>query len=91
MDLMNPRFKQTGPYPGQVIDLQAAVDLEQSQIAELLATNATVVTGLNEQIATLTAQLANAVDPAALQVVIDELITTRESIALTKSDLEATV
>lgn len=75
----------------QVTTLQASVDAEQAQIKALLDTNAAVVTGLNNQIAALEAQLASAVDPTALQVVIDELKATRESIATTKSDIEATV
>lgn len=75
----------------QVTTLQASVDAEQAQIKALLDTNAAVVTGLNNQIAALEAQLASAVDPTALQVVIDELKATRESIATTKADIEATV
>ena len=75
----------------QVTALQTSVDNEQAQIQALLDTNASVVTGLNEQIAALEAQVANAVDPTALQSVIDDLKTTRESIATTKADSEGTV
>jgi chromosome segregation ATPase len=75
----------------QVTALQASVDTEQAQIAALLATNAGVVNGLNAQIAALEAQLANSVDPTALQSVIDEMKATREGIAITKADIEGTV
>lgn len=76
---------------GDVAALQTSLDAEQAAIQQLLDSNAAVVTGLNQQIATLESQLANAVDPTALQTVIDDIKSTRDSIATTKADLEGTV
>jgi len=68
----------------KVTELQAAVDAEQAQIAELLATNASVIVDLNTQITALQEQLAGAATPEAIQAVIDGL----NSI---KADVEGTV
>jgi len=68
----------------KVTELQAAVDAEQAQIAELLATNASVIVDLNTQITALQEQLAGAPTPEAIQAVIDGL----NSI---KADVEGTV
>jgi len=67
-----------------VATLKETVDAEQAQIAELLATNAAVITGLNEQIAALQTQLAGAATPEAIQAVIDGL-------TAIKTDVEGTV
>ena len=64
--------------------LQVTVDAEQAQIAELLATNAGVITGLNDQIAILTQQLADGITPEQVQASIDAL-------NAIKADVEATV
>lgn len=75
----------------KVAELQASVDLEQSQIASLLETNAQVVTDLNARNAELEALLANAPNPEALQAVIDSNKETIDAIAVTKADIEGTV
>lgn len=75
----------------QVTDLQTSVDVEQQQIADLLSQNAAVVTSLNQQISDLQSQLANAVDPATLQPIVDGLTEVSNSIATTKTDIEGTV
>lgn len=75
----------------QVTDLQTSLDAEQQQIADLLATNAGVVTDLNNQITALNAQLADSANPTQLQEVIDGIATIRDSLATTKTDLEGTV
>jgi len=68
----------------KVTELQATVDAEQAQIAELLAANAGVIVDLTTQITALQEQLANAATPEAIQGVIDGL-------NAIKADVEATV
>jgi uncharacterized protein YoxC len=68
----------------KVTELQAAVDAEQQQIAELLATNAGVIVDLNAQINALKLQLEGTPSPEAIQAVIDGL----DAI---KKDVEGTV
>lgn len=68
----------------KVTELQAAVDAEQQQIADLLATNASVIVDLNTQITALQAQLEGAATPEALQVILDGL-------NAIKADVEGTV
>lgn len=75
----------------QATELQTTLDAEQEQIAALIATNASVVTDLNNQIATLTEQLAGSANPTQLQEVIDGIIAIRDSLTTTKTDLEGTV
>lgn len=75
----------------QVTDMQATIDAEQQQITDLLAHNAQVVTDLNVQIATLTAQVAAAPTPEQLQGVVDGLQSISDNIATEKSDIEGTV
>jgi chromosome segregation ATPase len=91
MSLTDDLKAQVASLKEDLASLQTSVDLEQSQIAALLATNAEVVSGLNAQIATLQEQLANSPTPEALQEVITELTTVRDSIATTKADIEGTV
>lgn len=68
----------------KVAELQTSVDAEQQQINDLLAQNAAVITGLNEQIAALQAQLATGATAEQLQGVIDGL-------NAIKTDIEGTV
>lgn len=68
----------------KVVELQASVDAEQQQIADLLAQNAATVAALDEQIAVLTAQLEVAPTPEQIQAVID-------SLEAAKADIETTV
>jgi len=75
----------------QVTDLQTTLDAEQAQIAELLNLNAQVVSGLNEQIAALQAQIANGATPEQLQEVADSLTAISAGIATVRTDLEGTV
>jgi hypothetical protein len=91
MALIDDLKLQVADLQAQTTDLKAAVDLEQQQIADLLATNATVVQGLNDQIAVLQTQLANSANPDQLQEVINGLITVKDSLATTKADIEGTV
>lgn len=91
MALIDDLKTQVADLKQQTADLQASVDLEQSQIASLLETNAQVVTDLNAQIAALQEQVANGATPEALQEVIAELTTVKDSIATTKGDIEGTV
>ena len=76
---------------GQVTELQTTVNEEQTQIAALLESNAQVVTNLNTQIATLTAQVAAGATPEQIQEVINSITTIAEGIATTKTDIEGTV
>jgi predicted nucleic acid-binding Zn-ribbon protein len=75
----------------QVTDLQTALDNEQAQIQQLLDTNASVVTDLNNQIATLQGQISAGATPEQLQELADSLTTISQNIATTKEDLEGTV
>lgn len=91
MALIDDLKTQVADLKQQTTDLQAAVDLEQQQIASLLETNAATVTALNQQIASLREQLANSPTPEALQEVITGLTEVKDSIATSKADLEGTV
>lgn len=75
----------------KVTELQAAVDAEQAQIAELLATNAGVVVNLTAQIAALQEQLAGAATPEAIQAVIDGLNAIKTDVEGTVAPTEPTV
>jgi predicted nucleic acid-binding Zn-ribbon protein len=75
----------------QVTELQSTLDAEQAQIAELLSLNAQVVTGLNEQIASLQAQIAAGATPEQLQEIANGLTAISDGIATVRTDLEGTV
>ena len=68
----------------KVDELQIALDIEQQQIADLLAQNQATITTLNETITTLQGQLADGGTSAERQAVLDKL-------NALKTDLEATV
>jgi chromosome segregation ATPase len=91
MALIDDLKVQVADLKQQTTELQASVDLEQSQIAALLETNAATVTSLNQQIAALQEQLANSPTPEALQEVITGLTEVKDSIATTKADIQGTV
>ena len=91
MALIDDLKTQVSDLQTQVTELQTTVDAEQQQIADLLATNAQVVTDLNVQIATLQAQVAAGATPEQLQDVINSLTTVKDTIATTKADIEGTV
>lgn len=65
-------------------ELQEKLDLEQQQVADLLAQNQATITTLNETITTLTEQVADGGTEEERQAVIDALTSL-------KTDLEATV
>lgn len=71
--------------------LQQTVDAEQEQIQALLTTNAEVVTGLNQQIATLQDQIANGATPEQLQEVATSLTAISEKIDAASADVASTV
>lgn len=77
----------------KVDELQASVDLEQQQIAELLATNAQVVTDLNTRIAELQAIIDAGAGATAeqLQTLSDGIKTATDKLDTSKADLEGTV
>jgi seryl-tRNA synthetase len=75
----------------EVTNLQGALDKEQDQVSRLLQINRDTETRLNETIASLQKQLADATDPEALQSVIDDLNATKDALRNTKADLETTV
>lgn len=68
----------------KVDELQQSLDQEQQQISDLLAQKDAAISGLNETIATLTAQLADGGTDADRQAVVNKL-------TAIKNDLEATV
>jgi uncharacterized protein YlxW (UPF0749 family) len=75
----------------KVNTLQATVDAEQAQIAQLLNLNASVVQSLNDQIAALQAQLASAPTPEQIQGVIESLEGTKASIEAATADIAGTI
>ncbi len=75
----------------QATNLQTSLDAEQQQIADLLASNAAVVTDLNNQIAALNQQIADGATAAQLQEVTSGISETVTQLATTQSDLENTV
>lgn len=83
--------QQVTDLQSQVTALQASVDAEQEAINQLLQQNAAVVTDLNNQIATLQAQIAEGATPDQLNTLASNLTAISESIATTKADIEGTV
>jgi uncharacterized coiled-coil protein SlyX len=68
----------------KVDELQTALDAEQQQVADLLASKEATITGLNDTIASLQVLVADGGTPEARQAVLDKL-------SALKSDLEGTV
>lgn len=83
--------QQVTDLQSQVTALQTSVDAEQEAINQLLQQNAAVVTDLNNQIATLQAQIAEGATPDQLNALASNLTAISESIATTKADIEGTV
>lgn len=91
MALIDDLQTQVTTLQGQATDLQASLDAEQAQIQQLLDSNASVVTDLNNQITALKEQIANGATPEQLQTLADGLTVVANSLATTKTDLEGTV
>ena len=68
----------------KIVDLQAAVDAEQQQVADLVAANVATVEGLTAANAALQALVDVAPTPEQLQAVVD-------SIEAVKADIQTTV
>ncbi len=75
----------------KVDSLQSQVDAEQADIAALLATNATVVSDLNAQIAALQEQIANGATPEQLQEVADGLTAIAAKVDAASADVSSTI
>jgi hypothetical protein len=71
--------------------LQTTLDAEQLAIAELLATNAQVVTDPNAHIVALNEQISNGATPEQLQAIVDGLTTISAKVDAASEDVASTV
>lgn len=67
----------------KVDELQATVDTEQQQIADLLAANQATVVSLNETIAAQQVLIAEGGTPEERQAILDQLLAIKADVATT--------